>query len=69
MPRIDGVEDAIGSGRWADAKGVKGGGKISKGGQSFADIRKQEKREAAGTETRAKQRNETVAERQRLRLR
>ena len=44
---------------WADAKGVKGGGKISKGGQSFADIRKQEKREAAGTETRAKQRNET----------
>ncbi len=46
---------------WADAKGVKGGGKISKGGQSFADIRKQEKREAAGTETRAKQRNETGA--------
>ena len=44
---------------WADAKGVKGGGKISKGGQSFADIRKLEKREAAGTETRAKQRNET----------
>ena len=44
---------------WADAKGVKGGGTISKGGQSFADIRKQEKREAAGTETRAKQRNET----------
>ena len=44
---------------WADAKGVKGGGKISKGGQSFADLRKQEKREAAGTETRAKQRNET----------
>ena len=44
---------------WADAKGVKGGGKISKGGQSFAEIRKQEKREAAGTETRAKQRNET----------
>ena len=44
---------------WHDAKGVKGGGKISKGGQSFADIRKQEKREAAGTETRAKQRNET----------
>ncbi len=44
---------------WADAKGVKGGGTISKGGQSFADLRKQEKREAAGTETRAKQRNET----------
>ena len=44
---------------WADAKGVKGGGKISKGGQSFADLRKQEKHEAAGTETRAKQRNET----------
>ena len=44
---------------WADAKGVKGGGKISKGGQSFAYLRKQEKREAAGTETRAKQRNET----------
>ena len=44
---------------WADAKGVKGGAKISKGGQSFADLRKQEKREAAGTETRAKQRNET----------
>ena len=44
---------------WADAKGVKGGGKISKGGQSFADLRKQEKREATGTETRAKQRNET----------
>lgn len=44
---------------WADAKGVKGGGKISKGGQSFADIRQQERRETAGTDARAKQRNDT----------
>ena len=47
---------------WANAKGAqKGakGGKISKGGQIFADIRQQERRETAGTETRAKQRNDT----------